>query len=334
MEPAAAHPLGVGGGVAVVPGEQARPVGDHLTNGLVGVEQDARVIEAGAWALVAGLRVDDPHPVRQWAERGVGGPGRTGDGDAALAGTEPVHHGDAEAPGELATHVGGRLVAVDHAHRVVGVVGSLGGGQDVGQWCADVVGEGASVSPDVVEPVGGGEATPQCDRASGVQGDRPRHHHGVGVEQWHRAVHAVVRTDPEPLGEHAAGHGDLALRDPDGLGVAARARGEHQRDEVVGAGWHVRHLGERRAGMPAQQRGPLGGVDGDHGHAGVEPVQQCGVVGVREDERAVGEGRVADQSLAASRGVEPGHDELRARRRAEQVEVLGCAGQEEADVRA
>src|SRR5699024_7099218 len=88
VEPAPAHAVGVGGGGAPVAGEHAESIGDHLYHGLVGVEQATVRGEAGARALGAGVRVDDQHAGGARTQGGVGGVGRAGDGDAALAGAE------------------------------------------------------------------------------------------------------------------------------------------------------------------------------------------------------------------------------------------------------
>ena len=332
VETSPAHPLGVRGRVVPVAGEQAGPVGDHLAHGLVGIGELTVGVEPRARTLGSGLRIHDPHPSGQRAERGVRGVGRPRDGQPALAGAEPVHHAHAEAPRELGPHISRRLVAVDDAHGVVVVVGSFGGRQDVGQRRAHVVGEGAAVAAHVLQPARRGEAAALRDRALREQGDRPRHHHGVGVEQRHRAVDAVLGAHPEPLGEHPARHRDFGLGDAHGLGVAAGAGGEHQRHQVVGARGHVRRGGQRGAGVAGEQRRPLRRVDREHRDAGVEAVEERGVVGVGEDDRAVGERGVAQEGLAAPRGVEAGHDQLGAGRRAEQVEVLRAAGHEQADV--
>ena len=319
MEPAPAHAVGVGGGVAPVSGEHAGAIGDHLAHGLVGVEQATVRGEAGARALGAGVRVDDQHAGGARTQGGVGGVGRAGDGDAALAGAEAVDHGHAEATRELVPHLGWGLVAVDHAHGVVVVVLGFGRGEDVGQGRADVVGEGAAIAADVGEPSGGRESAADDDRAAGEQGDGPGHHDGVGVEQRHGAVDAVVRADAEAVGEHAAGHGDLGLRDPHGLGVAAGAGGEHERDQIVGPHGHIGEVGQGRAGVPGEQGCPVGGVDGHHGGGQVEALEQGLVLAVREDQSAVGEGGIARQGLAAPRGIESGDDDLGARRRGQQV---------------
>src|SRR5699024_12291724 len=77
---------------------------------------------------------------------------------------------------------------------------------------------------------------------------------------------------------------------------------------------------------------PVGGVDGHHGGGQVEALEQGLVLAVREDQSAVGEGGVARQGLAAPRRIESGDDDLGARRRGQQVQVFGGAGEQEPDV--
>src|SRR5699024_11503845 len=84
---------------------------------------------------------------------------------------------------------------------------------------------------------------------------------------------------------------------------------------------------------PGEQGGPVGGVDGHHGGGQVEALEQGLVLAVREDQSAVGEGGIARQGLAAPRRIESGDDDLGARRRGQQVQVFGGAGEQEPDVR-
>ena len=88
-------------------------------------------------------------PGRARPERAPGGVGRALDGRTALGRAVGVLHGAAEPLGEPG-HVGlGRLVAEAAPQGVVGVVGVLGGGQDVGEGLAHVVEVGDPVAADV-----------------------------------------------------------------------------------------------------------------------------------------------------------------------------------------
>ena len=191
------------------------------------------LVEHGPRALLAGLGVDDHGAGQGPPERPARGVRRALDRRPALGRAVGVLDGAAEPLGEPG-HVGlGRLVAEAPAQRVVGVVGALGGGQDVGEGLAHVVEVGDAVAADVGQELGGAEPLAQGGGGAGGQGRGPPGHQGVGVEERHGQVADVVGGELEHLGHDGPDAGQASLAAQAGLGRARRARGEQQEAERV-----------------------------------------------------------------------------------------------------
>ena len=101
--------------------------------------------------------IDDHGPGQGPPERAPRGVRRALHRSATFGGAVGVVDGAAEPLGEPG-HVGlGGLVAEHPPQRVVGIVGLLGGVQDVGERLAHVVEVGGAELPDVGEELGGAE---------------------------------------------------------------------------------------------------------------------------------------------------------------------------------
>ena len=188
-------------------------------------------------------------------------PSHPGHDHRGLGRAEAVHDVAVEAARELLDVPVAGLVAERDAQRVVGVVGLLGRGQDVGQRLADVVHVRRAVVPDVVEEPGRREPR-RHDRRAAARRDRPAGDDRVGVEQRHRDVADVVAGEREPVDQVGAREQREDVRDLDGLGLAAGARGEDHHERVHRADLGVRH--ERPGG--GDLLGPLGRVHVDDPH--------------------------------------------------------------------
>ncbi len=250
---AAGHAFGLGVGGVVITAEPAAPRGiDDLAH--------------HTWRTrFTRLDVGDRDLVGERAERSVGGVGGAGDGHTAFGGTESVDHDDTEPLGEPWQIPWCALVAVQDPQRIVGVVGLLRCGQDVGQRLADVVRVRRAVAADIGEESRCGELAPQANRRSRGQADGPARHDGVRVEQRHRQVDGVGGAQAEPVGEHPPRERHLVVGHPDGLGVTARARREDQHEQVVGG-----HVAERHRAVPVRREfgGPGFRFDVDVLHTG------------------------------------------------------------------
>ena len=91
----------------------------------------------------------------------------------------PVHYAGVAANLDVICAIAARhnlFVIEDAAQAVVGVVGALGGGQDVGEGLADVVEVGHPVPPYVFEEPRRAESLPQCRCGPGGQGRGPPGH--------------------------------------------------------------------------------------------------------------------------------------------------------------
>ena len=69
-EPPASHALGVGGGVAVIPGEEPRSLANEFPDRLLGIRQRAVIGKACHLPRGVGLRVYDENALGEGAERG------------------------------------------------------------------------------------------------------------------------------------------------------------------------------------------------------------------------------------------------------------------------
>jgi hypothetical protein len=303
---AVAHPLGRGLGVVVVAGELAGARGVHqLADALAEVDHPPVLVELGSGALLAGLRVEDGDTL-EWLAEGTGRGARDpADDHRVLGRAEPVDH---QAPESLRE---GRGVAVagfvpeDEPQGVLGVVGTLGRGQDVRERLADVGGIGRAEVPHVGQELRRRELLPKRHRSTGDECRRPARHHRVGVEQRHRDVVHVLGGEAEPLGEVLPGVGDLLVRDPHRLGPAARARGEDQHEEgVIGA-----HVPPTARHPRRECRGPLSVGSVDHLDAvQVESVEQVALGRISEEELDVGATEVGHQGVAAASAVHSDRD--------------------------
>ena len=165
-----------------------------------------------------------------------------------------VLDGAAEPFGE-AGHVGfGRLVAERPAQGVVGVVGPLGCGQDVGQGLADVVEVGDAVPSDVVEELRGTEPLAQDRVRPGGEGRGPTRHEGVRVEERHGQVADVVLGQLEHLGRRWSRSGRAAPElHRHALGAPDVPEVNSSKPERVLGDRGVGGIGEGRPGHRGQQ---------------------------------------------------------------------------------
>ena len=112
--------------------------------------------------------------------------------------------------------------------------GRSGRGHHVGERLADVVEVRRAVASYVVEEPGW-PRTSRPARSSPPQasaGPQP----AITALEWNSGIDSVehvVGAEPEPLGQHRPGEGDLLVGDPDRLRLAARARGEDQHEQRV-----------------------------------------------------------------------------------------------------
>src|SRR5271165_2027599 len=187
------HPLD-GRGPQVFPVDAqpvTKPAGEIRIAGLVAVGQVAAVIDTAGHTLRIGLGVvvvaletawaADIYQLADYANR----TGLTGvdiadldavgqqtkcawrrircaaDRHPALRRPEAVDDKAAEPVSETLDVAGCSLIAVDRTQRIVGVVRTLGCGEHIGQWLADVVGVGGAVATDVRQKSGCRELAPQ-----------------------------------------------------------------------------------------------------------------------------------------------------------------------------
>ena len=137
--PAAAQALLLGVVAPVVALEAAATAAvDHLADGGPCVEEAPLVVELRRRALLARLGADDGQvdAVDRLAQRSLGHPEDRVDGRAALALAVALNEVAPEAGAEAVAVADRRLGAEGALQRVVGVVGPLGGGQDVGDRLA------------------------------------------------------------------------------------------------------------------------------------------------------------------------------------------------------
>ena len=185
------------------------------------------------------------------------------------------------------------------------VVGPLGAGEDVGQRFSHVVQVGDAVGAHVVdEPrrgeLGGGH------RRAGIQGHRPPRQHSVGMEQRHRQVADVVADQFEAGGQRRAGEQHHRVHDLDGFRVAAGPGGEDQHERVGGRDLAVWSQFALRGSGQAL---PVRAAHEQHPHARqLQPVEQVDVLGVGEQDLAVGARDVARQRGAAAGVVDAADD--------------------------
>ena len=335
-------------GVAPVPLESG-PSGlaDHLSDGRFGVEQAAVLVERRPRALLAGVGVEDQGAGKRTAERPPGSVGCALDCCTPFGRSVGVLHRAAE-PLDEPCHVGlGRLVSECPAQRVDGIVGELGGGQDVRERLPDIVEVGHPVAPDVDEELRGAEPLAQGDGGSGGQGGRPTGHQRIGVEERHGQVADVVAGQLEHLGHDRADAGQSPLAAQAGLGGPRRPRGEEQQAQGVLGDRRLRLVGERRAG-DAGQEGPVGcrrsrpqvsrGFVDDQDplwwqrRAQAVPLDQRCVARVGHQQLALGMGEVPGQFVTPVGRIAPDEGGTGQRGPAHPEHVLGDVVEEERDV--
>ena len=261
----------------------------------------------------------------------------------ALALAVPLDQDAAEPPGEPLPVAQGGLGAEGAAQRVVGVVGPLGGGQDVGDGLAHVAEGGGAVAADVVEEGRGAEARAQGHGGPHLDRRPPQGHEGVAVEERHRAVADAVRRVAVAGAGHLGDLGEPSLGAAHGLGRARGARGEEEEVQLLRGdrpGPLHQALGRPPGGrggvleagqavpvlLGAHHQDPLGP------HPEVEPAQQMGALIVGHHELAVGGPHVGGQRLAPAGGVDAHHGRPGQGGAVEPEEVLGHVGQEHAHV--
>jgi hypothetical protein len=271
-------------------------------------------------ALLAGVGVDDQGARERSAEGATRGVRCALHGRPALGGAVGVLDRAPEPLGEPG-YVGlGGLVPERPAQRVVGVVGELGRGQDVGEGLAHVVEVGDPVPPHVDEELGGAEALAQRHRRPGGEGRRPPRHQGVRVEERHRQVADVVLGELEHLGHDGTDAGQPPLAAQACLGRPRRPRGEQQQPERLLGHPGLGLVGQRRPGrltdQPAVDRAVVGAdvaggvVDhqdavGRQGRTQVMAFDQAPVPVVGDQQLALGVGEVAGQLVAPVGRVPP-----------------------------
>ena len=327
--PTTARGPGVGLGVVVVPLEGTGACRAHdLPDALLGVREPAGGVEAGRREEAAVL-VDDLHRIAHPAHRPWRHPRLAVDGHTPLGRAEGVHHLDAEAGAEGVHHLRRSFVTERDPQGVVGVVGSGGRVEDVGERLAGVVEVRRSVAAHVVEPARGAEPSGQAYRSPVDDRRCPADHDGVGMEQRHAHVPHVVGPEPQHDPHAVAGHHDPSLGADHGLRRVGCPRGEDQRPDrvrrrivdtrvpVTGVGECLLEgatdpgLGVPRAGEAARHPEVALG----HVELVDDRLQQGLVSGLGHDHGHVGVGDVATQLFAAARGIDA-DDRRSAQRRA------------------
>ena len=225
--------------------------------------------------------------------------------------------------------------------RVLGVVGSLGRGEDVGDRLAHVAELGGAEAADVVDEGRGAEAGAGGDGRAHQHRRPPKRHQRVAVEQGHGAVADVIGRVAVAGTRHLGDAGQPALRAAHRLGHARRPRREDQEEErgLVDRRRHPQR-GRAASTLPANalQQGVVAlgcrrtrmllVVDAE-----VQAVQQRRALVVGDDHGAVGGPDVGGQRLAPPGRVDADDGGAGQRGAVQPEEVLGAVGQEHPDVR-
>ena len=243
------------------------------------------------------------------------------------------------------------LVAEGDAQGVVGVVRPRRSGQQIRQQLAGVVEPGGAVVAHVGKEPRRAEATGQGKRGAGHQRRSESGHQRVGVEQGHRRVADVLRSELEHHGHPVARGQQSTLRAAHRLGRGRRSGCEEQRPESVhvGVGRSSPALTSRFVIGPGclqcllerLTRGrrlvPVGETVRDE-----DPSRECHSLGARsqlllvtrlgDDELDVGVRDVLAEMLAPTRVVQPCHGDTGQARTAERKDVVGRVVQQKADV--
>ena len=128
----------------------------------------------------------------------------------------------------------------------VGVVGLLGGGEDVVEDLAGVGEEGGAEATDVGHGARCREPRAGRDRDTGAESRRPPGEERARVEERQRRVHDVAVGELGDRGDVGPGAGVAALRAADRLRQAGRSRREDQQEQVVLADRPVGRRPDRR----------------------------------------------------------------------------------------
>ncbi len=316
--------------VAPVALEGAGSLVDQFADRLVPVEQPARRVEAGRWALPARLRVQDHQPGCRPPDRSRRRARRPLHGRPALRRAVSLDQPHPEPPLEGRRVHRARLRAEAQAEGVVAVPGVGGGGQDVLDRPADVGEVGRPVTAYVRQEAGRREAAAQSDGRPGDQRGCPVGDHRVAVEHRHADVVDVVRTQGELAGQGAACGCQAALGAERGLGRAGRAGGEVEQ-EAVGRG----RAGRVRPGVRVggQEVGVVRRVRHQQAYPGqvqVPDQRQVGPLG--DQDAALGVQDVAGQFGAAAGGVDAGDRRPGQGSRAQPERELGGVVEQHPDV--
>ena len=227
------------------------------------------------------------------------------------------------------------LVAERAHERIVGVVGPLGRGQDVGQRLPDVVEVRRAGRPHVGQEARRGEPARggQGEGRAGHQRRAPARHQRVGVEQRHGEVAHVGRGEGVHLGHDGADAGQPALRAQARLGRTGGPRREEQVAEGLGRDRGIGHLRRLRSRKGAQGAARVVRVEHEHalvvardraeGIADAGPLHQGEVGRVGDQELALGVREVPHQLVPPMRRVGPDHHRSGQRGRLEPEDELG-----------
>jgi hypothetical protein len=303
-----------------------------LADARVGVQQPAVRVEARGRLLLRRLRIEDHRPRLPPAERTGRLARHALDRDRALRRAVGVDHLAAEALREALEVVLRALVAERDLQRIIGVVGALGRGEDVGERLADVVEERDAVLPHVRQEARRREASAQRHRRAAVHGRSPAGHQLVRVEQRHRLVADVAAADAAVRADVPRDPGEALLGADRRLRLAGGAGGE---DQQIGRARIERGVRVGCAGEGRERLAPARRIDDERalgGDAGVEPREEPRVALLRHDQRAVGVADVARQLRAAARRVDADDGRAGKGRRAEEERVLGDVVEQDADV--
>ena len=287
--------------------EAAPPAAVHdLADGGPRVEQPPFRVDLGRRALLTGLGAHDGqvHAANRLADRALGHTEHRVHGGAALALAVALDQEAAKPLAEAVAVAHRRLGAECALQRVVSVVGSLGGGQDVGDRLADVAELRGPESAHVVEEGGRAEARPHRDGRADHHRRAPKRHERVAVEERHGAVADVVGGVAVARCRHLGDAGQPTLGALDRLGHAGRTRGEDQEVQRLLA--HLVDVGDERLGLrsacKSRQQRLVARCPDDQDALGVdaerEALEQCRALGIGHDHGAVGGADVRGQRLA------------------------------------
>ena len=150
----------------------------------------------------------------------------------ALARPVPLHQPAAE-PLLEGGPVGARRLGPEPLPQgIVGVVGTLGRGEHVGQRLPHVGEPSGPVPPYVGQETRCAEPPAERHRRPHRQRRRPQRHDGVAVEERHRAVADVVALEAVPGGRPPGYGGQPSLCAPHRLRIARRSRREEKEEQI------------------------------------------------------------------------------------------------------